>query len=172
MTASAQSSCHIHPDIPHTSEHLSRSQGPLSNLLNIKSILPAVGKKLPEAHAPTKHRQGEIPHPGLSGPEHWSPQTHWEISYIAQGFAVTCGCQTAGSSHKKWEMEESGQSGQYCLASDPWWAHNFPNVSVLQMILFQKSSCTDCQKAFTTKNSSDMGLWVAEIEMIKTHPWQ
>lgn len=43
------------------------------------------------------HRQGEMPHPGLSGPLHWSPWAHWEISYVTQGFTVPWGCQTVGS---------------------------------------------------------------------------
>lgn len=160
MTASAQLSYHIDPDIPHIPEHLSRGQVPLLNLVNIKLILPAVGKELPEAHIPTKHRQGEMPHPGLSGPEHWSPWALREISYGAQGFPVTWGCQTAGSLHiTKWKNQDNT-----VLVSGPWWAHNFSNISLLQMILFQKSLCTDCQKPFTTKNSTDMDwklrLWL------------
>lgn len=167
MKASTQLSCHIHWDIPQISEHLSRSQGPLLNLVNIKLILPAEGKELPEAHSPTKHRQGEMPPPEVSGPEHWSPWAHWETSYAAQGFTVTWGCQIPGSSHiTKWKNQDNT-----VLLSGLWWAHNFPNVSLLKMILFQKSPCTDCQKPFTTKNSSDMDLWMAETESIKTHSW-
>lgn len=138
--------------------------------MNTKLILPAVGKELPEAYTPTKHRQGEMPHPRLSAPQHWSPWAHWEMSCVAQGFAVTWGCQIAGSPHiTKWKNQHNT-----LLLSGPWWAHIFPNISLLQMILFQKSPCTDChcQPPFTTKNSSDMDLWMAEIEVLKTHSWQ